>query len=286
MASIVKHVLKHIVLIPMLMALIACASEQTYSDLEVAGTVEAAVETAVEDHLEVLTPKVPKNQSTEASTTIIDQPSSVGKNTRSEELPNIEATVEAKVQEKLAEIAKITPTATPVPMDAQYLAILSKWDPQSRWGPEYREILYVQLVGQWLLSTGRQPLTFQPTFYDWLLSRGKDALEPIPWKDLSDSWALGSEIGSGNGAPHSLENIHITPALYWHLSNENPDIDTAMVGIILVRTYCGELIKGEAADGVIRLLTERYEKHKYATIMEKGNPASFLPKFDTTVATC
>ena len=43
---------------------------------------------------------------------------------------------------------------------------------------------------------------------------------------------------------------------------------------------------GEAADGVIRLLTERYEKHKYATIMEKGNPASFLPKFDTTVATC
>jgi hypothetical protein len=28
----------------MLMALIACATEQTYSDLEVAGTVEAAIE--------------------------------------------------------------------------------------------------------------------------------------------------------------------------------------------------------------------------------------------------
>ncbi len=59
-----------------------------------------------------------------------------------------------------------------------------------------------------------------------------------------------------------------------------------MVGIILACTYCGELIKGVVADGVIRLLTERYEKHKYATIMEKGNPASFLPKFDTTVGTC
>jgi len=210
----------------MLMALIACATEQTYSDLEVAGTVEAAIE------------------------------------------------------EKLAEISKVTPTATPVPMDAQYLAILSKWDPQSRWGPEYREILYVQLVGQWLLATGMYGL--QPRFYDWALSKGKDAWVLTPWEDLSNSWELGLEIGSGNGVSHPLENRKFPPALFWHLRTENPDIDNAIVGITMIRMNCGEIIRGAiGAEAMIRGLTEMYEKHKYATIMEKGNPASFLPKFES-----
>ena len=179
-----------------------------------------------------------------------------------------------------------SPTPTPiVPLHTQYQAAISDLDSNYFQLKEAWEKQYHVLIDQWLLSTGDESVESQTRFYDWLLQRNPQNGDPIPWSDLAPMWDVVldvAEIYETDVQPGSSNNAYMdlyakAPALFYHLSDWNPNLKDAVFGLVIARYYSGNLgSSGYAGNAVLSSLTGIFDRYLVEQAMQGGHPTTFI----------